>query len=83
MPQSHQSKAKRKAQKGKKRHPVARTTVQPTAKPVARTIPQMAPSAPRSQETVPQYPYLGRELKRIGILAGAMIVVLIIVSVVL
>ena len=40
-------------------------------------------SPSRIEQIVPQYPYLGSELKRIGIIAAAMLVILIVLSVLL
>lgn len=39
--------------------------------------------APRVQQVVPQYPHMLRDLKRIGVIAGAMLLLLIILSLVL
>ena len=41
------------------------------------------PSATRVQQVVPQYPHMFRDLKRIGVIAGAMLLILIILSLVL
>ena len=62
--------------------PVAAHTDKPaipppeTASPVSMPIPAPTP-------VVARYPYIGRELRRIGILAGIMIAVLVILSLVL
>ncbi|HJX69584.1 MAG TPA: hypothetical protein VJ441_00650 [Dehalococcoidia bacterium] len=42
----------------------------------------LTPSAARAQQIVPQYPYVAGELKRIGIITGAMLLILIILSLV-
>ncbi len=43
----------------------------------------LTPSAARVQQIVPQYPYVAGELKRIGIITGAMLLILVILSLVL
>lgn len=58
------------------------TAVAPEPAAPARTTP--APEAAASAAvTAPRYPYVTGELKRIGILAGIIIVILIVLSVVL
>jgi hypothetical protein len=83
MPQTKAKRTSRKSKKGKKKYQPVRAPYQPVAKPMVKTTSGEASIFSRPQEIVPQFPYLGRELKRIGILAGAMIIILIIVSIVL
>jgi len=76
-----------KGRKSRKKRRAARHLAPPASKqaPFPRRIPA-APSArftPPIQQIVPQQPYVLREWKRSGIIAGALLLLLIILSLVL
>jgi hypothetical protein len=62
--------------------PVAAHTDKP-ATPPPETAPPVSVPTPAPTPIVARYPYIGGELRRIGILAGIMIAVLVILSLVL
>ncbi|MBM4463666.1 MAG: hypothetical protein FJ012_10145 [Chloroflexi bacterium] len=87
-----------KGRKGRKSHRYARPSMPIAAKPpvseasvsATRPAPQQAPAArpaPRPttavQQALPSYPYMLRDLKTIGIIAGALLILMIILAVVL
>jgi hypothetical protein len=58
-------------------------TAETTAPATASSTPRMAPSSARSNSTVefkPDYSYVIRDLKKIGIMAGSFIAILVILS---
>lgn len=63
----------------------ARSPVPVTSERIApsRSIPAAPISSAHIQQNIPPPPYVVRELKRIGIIAGAMLLLLVILSVVL
>ena len=71
--------------RGKRRRYVTQTT-QPSGQAPpgksATAVPSIRPSAP-VQQSVPQQPYLVRDLKTIGIIAGLMVILLVVLSFVL
>jgi hypothetical protein len=71
--------------KGKRRIPVSAR--QPVVAPVSQQTPAFKPPAspgtPTTSPTIPQHSYVVRELKRIGIIAGAMFIILIVLTFVL
>ena len=73
--------------KGRRQAPLPTTTPQPAATPThapeATPSPMTGPSQSTPTPTVPaaaRYPYVAGELKRIGIMAGIMVAVLVILS---
>jgi len=76
-----------KGRKSKKKRRTARYPAPLAAKqaPLPRSISAAASArlAPRIQQIAPQHPYVLSELKRSGIIAGAMLLLLIILSLVL
>ena len=71
--------------RGKRRRYVPQTTQPSGQAPPGKSViaaPSIRPSAP-VQQTVPRQPYLVRDLKTIGIIAGLMVILLIGLSFVL
>jgi len=61
---------------------VQQQVVAQTRKPVA-SAPSVSAPTPRTTLTAARYPYITAELRRIGILAGIMLVILIVLALVL
>jgi hypothetical protein len=62
--------------------PIATQTSKPVARPVL-SVPSQSTPAPKAKTSSVRYPYVVAELKRIGILAGIMLVILIVLALVL
>lgn len=77
-----------KKSKAKQRHgaiALQQPTVAETPQPVATIItpPSLKTPAPPAKSRIAQYPYITTELRRIGILAGIILVILIVLALVL
>ena len=84
---SHRARAKHSA-RSKKKHGASAIVAQPrvvTEKPVCPTMPALSPSLPTSKATSAgaRYHPMAAELRRIVILAGIMIAILVILALVL
>ena len=74
-----------KSQRGKRRKGKRRTLAsarQPAVAPVSQEAPafKLPARTPIAPPPIPQYSHVARELKRIGIIAGAMFLILIILT---
>jgi hypothetical protein len=86
MPRGSRHPVSKSAQhgKGRKSRKKRRPVLHPAPLASKRISPSRgAPSVARAPQIVPQYPYVAGELKRIGIITGAMLLILIILSLVL
>ncbi len=82
LPQSK----KKKSGLGRKTMPVQPTTVAQTAEPVFRPVtpvPSARVQTPAAKLATIQYPYIVTELRTIGVLAGIMLAILIVLALVL
>ena len=84
---SRRGRGRQSAQHKKKRGTLARAAQQRvvTDKPAAPVVPAPSPSVPTTiaTPTGARYPYIVAELRRIGILAGVMLAILIVLALVL
>ncbi len=86
---SRQAKDRHSARSKKRRGALARAAQQrvtaETSKPVAPAMPASPPSVPTpaAKPTGARYPYIVTELRRIGILAGIMLAILVVLALVL
>ena len=83
---SHRKRGKHSARSKKRRDTLAQVApqqpVKETYRPVTVAAPPPVRQAPRETPAV-RYPYVASELRRIGILAGVMLVILIVLSLLL
>ena len=83
----HPSRAKkRKGRRGSSAIVAQQQAVAPAREPAALPkvpSPAVSEPTPTVQPTLARYPYIGTELRRIGILAGIMVVILVVLALVL
>ena len=83
---SRHSKAKRSLQSRKERSQRTPPTVAAQQQPVPQAykpaIPPVTAQAPMPELTITQHPYIFTELRRIGILAGIMLAILVVLALV-
>lgn len=79
------SSARSKKRRGTLARVAQQQTVDETHKPTVPAMPAPSPSAPtpKAMATGARYPYVAAELRRIGILAGIMLVILVVLALVL
>lgn len=77
---------KRKRRRGSSAIAVQQQPVSQTYEPVSEPVvsaPSVSELAPKAIQTAAHYPYIVNELRRIGILAGIMLAILVVLAVVL
>ena len=83
MPHKSRRQRARHPARDQKRQPTPDTRPVAATRPAAPETPARPPVAPKAAQTKVQYPHVASELKRIGILAGILVIILIILALVL
>ena len=85
MPKNRSSRRGRKGRKPAARPPIGQQATRVVAQPIAVAAPGEAPAAPRERTAVSKptrrdYSYVRRDLRRLFILAGAVLITIVVLS---